>query len=105
MSVIINLLVCIGVLKHSSLDAFKPFMLRLSTPLPCAPRFALRDKLDLAVSITAGSSLQIALLVLPLMVIIGWIMGNNNMSLSFDGFQVAVMFIDVSTSLEVGSRM
>lgn len=56
---------------------------------------ACRDKLDLAVGITAGSSLQIALLVLPLMVVIGWGLGNEAMTLSFGGFQVAVIFIAV----------
>jgi len=35
------------------------------------------------------------MLLLPLMVIIGWIMGNDCMTLSFDGFQTAVLFIAV----------
>jgi Ca2+:H+ antiporter len=56
---------------------------------------ALHDKLDLAVGITAGSSLQIALLVLPLMVIVGWGLGDEAMTMSFDGFQVAALFIAV----------
>lgn len=40
--------------------------------------------------------MQIALLVLPLMVVISWIgLGNDAMTLDFDGFQVAVLFIAV----------
>ncbi|GAB7350804.1 hypothetical protein MBLNU459_g1342t1 [Dothideomycetes sp. NU459] len=59
---------------------------------------AIKDKMDLAIGVAVGSSMQIALLVLPLMVIIGWCgLGNQNppMNLDFDGFQVAVLFIAV----------
>lgn len=56
---------------------------------------AVKDKMDLAIGVAVGSSMQIALLVIPLMVIIGWILGNNCMNLSFDGFQVAVLFVAV----------
>jgi len=37
-----------------------------------AVEVALRDKLDLAVGITIGSSLQVSLFLLPLMVLVGW---------------------------------
>jgi Ca2+:H+ antiporter len=56
---------------------------------------ACKDKLDLSLGIVLGSSLQVSLLLLPLMVVIGWILDNDNMNLSFDGFQVAVMFVAV----------
>lgn len=59
---------------------------------------AIKDKMDLAIGVAVGSSMQIALLVLPLMVIIGWCgLGGQNppMNLDFDGFQVAVLFIAV----------
>lgn len=32
--------------------------------------------MDLAIGVAIGSSLQVALLILPLIVVIGWIMGN-----------------------------
>ena len=53
--------------------------------------------MDLAIGVAVGSSLQIALLVLPLMVVIGWIgLGQpQDMTLSFDGFQVSVLFIAI----------
>jgi Ca2+:H+ antiporter len=46
---------------------------------------AIKDKMDLAIGVAVGSSLQIALLVLQLMVVIGWGMGNDEMNLEFDG--------------------
>ena len=57
---------------------------------------AIKDKMDLAIGVAVGSSMQIALLVLPLMVIIGWCgVGDQNMTLDFDGFQIAVLFISI----------
>lgn len=40
---------------------------------------ACKDKMDLAMGVAVGSSMQIALLVMPLIVIIGWIMGIEGM--------------------------
>lgn len=37
---------------------------------------AVKDKMDLAIGVAVGSSMQIALLILPLVVVIGWIMGK-----------------------------
>lgn len=58
---------------------------------------ACKDKMDLAIGVAVGSSMQIALLVLPLMVVIGWCgLGQpEQMTLAFDGFQVTVLFIAV----------
>jgi Ca2+:H+ antiporter len=56
---------------------------------------ACKDKMDLAIGVAVGSSMQISLLVIPLTVIVGWIMGKDEMNLSFDGFQVAVLFVSV----------
>ncbi|PQE04568.1 putative Ca2+-transport (H+ Ca2+ exchange) protein [Rutstroemia sp. NJR-2017a BVV2] len=56
---------------------------------------ACKDKMDLAIGVAVGSSMQVSLLLIPLMVIIGWIMGEDRMNLSFDGFQVAVLFVAV----------
>jgi Ca2+:H+ antiporter len=56
---------------------------------------ACKDKMDLAIGVAVGSSMQVALLLIPLMVIIGWILGNDCMTLDFDGFQVAVLFVAV----------
>ncbi|KAJ9613099.1 hypothetical protein H2200_003040 [Cladophialophora chaetospira] len=56
---------------------------------------AVKDKMDLAIGVAVGSSIQIALLVLPFTVVLGWIMGKDDMTLFFDGFQIAVLFVAV----------
>ncbi|KAJ5783596.1 uncharacterized protein N7518_009273 [Penicillium psychrosexuale] len=56
---------------------------------------ACKDKMDLAIGVAVGSSMQIALLVLPLIVVLGWIIGVEDMTLNFDGFQVIVLFMSV----------
>ena len=59
---------------------------------------AVKDKMDLAIGVAVGSSMQIALLVLPLTVVLGWIIGTQNasaMSLFFDGYQVTLLFVAV----------
>jgi Ca2+:H+ antiporter len=55
---------------------------------------AVKDKMDLAIGVAVGSSMQIALLVLPLMVILGWII-HSDMTLVFDDFQIVVVFVAV----------
>ncbi|KAF8854063.1 Calcium/proton exchanger [Acephala macrosclerotiorum] len=56
---------------------------------------ACKDKMDLAIGVAVGSSMQVSLFLIPLLVVIGWIMGKEDMTLSFDGFQVAVLFVAV----------
>ena len=58
---------------------------------------AIKDKMDLAIGVAIGSSLQIALLVLPLMVLLNWfgVGSPATLTLSFDGFQVSVLFIAI----------
>ncbi|KAI9316187.1 calcium/proton exchanger [Dichotomocladium elegans] len=55
---------------------------------------AYKNKMDLALGVAVGSSMQIALLVTPLMVIIGWGI-HVEMSLLFNVFETAVMLISV----------
>ena len=56
---------------------------------------AIKDKMDLAIGVAVGSSMQIALLVLPFTVVLGWILGKEDMTLFFDGFQITVLFVTV----------
>lgn len=49
---------------------------------------------DLALGVAIGSSNQIALMVVPVTVLVGWAMGIP-MSLHFSVFETAVMFISV----------
>jgi Ca2+:H+ antiporter len=55
---------------------------------------AMKNKMDLAIGVALGSSMQIALLVTPLLVIIGWAIGQP-MTLFFHGFETVVMFVSV----------
>ena len=56
---------------------------------------AMKDKMDLSIGVAVGSSMQIALLVIPLMVILGWILGKEDMNLAFDTFQIIVLFVAI----------
>lgn len=58
---------------------------------------AIKDKMDLAIGVAIGSSMQIALSVIPFVVILGWIMGTHNpdMNLAFDTFQIILLFVSV----------
>ncbi len=55
---------------------------------------AYKHKMDLAISVAIGSSLQIALFVTPFLVILGWIVGQP-MTLHFQGFETVVFFISM----------
>jgi Ca2+:H+ antiporter len=56
---------------------------------------AVKDKMDLAIGVAIGSSMQVALFLIPLLVIIGWGIGNDEMTLAFDTFQVVTLFVSV----------
>ena len=51
--------------------------------------------MDLAIGVAVGSSIQVALLILPLLVVLGWILGKADMSMQIDGFQMTVVFVSV----------
>ncbi|KAF2737082.1 vacuolar calcium ion transporter-like protein /H(+) exchanger [Polyplosphaeria fusca] len=55
---------------------------------------AYKGKMDLAISVAIGSSLQIALFVTPFLVILGWII-HQPMTLHFQGFETVVFFLSV----------
>ncbi len=56
---------------------------------------AMKDKMDLAIGVAIGSSMQIALLVFPLIVTLGWILNKACMTLYFDNFQIVVLFVSI----------
>lgn len=63
---------------------------------------AIKDKMDLSIGVAVGSSLQIALLVLPIMVLLSWFgVGanvdppNSTLNLDFDGFLVVVLVLSI----------
>lgn len=57
-------------------------------------RFALANNLDASLGITVGSSTQIALFILPSLVIISWIM-NLDMSLNFGAYEISALILSV----------
>lgn len=58
---------------------------------------AMKNKMDLALSVAIGSSLQIALFVTPFMVLVGWAI-DVPMTLNFSTFETATLFISVFLS-------
>ncbi|CUS23314.1 LAQU0S09e01992g1_1 [Lachancea quebecensis] len=58
---------------------------------------AKKDKMDLALGVAIGSSLQISLFVTPFMVLVGWAIGVP-MNLSFSPFETTTLFIAVFLS-------
>ena len=55
---------------------------------------SMKDKMDLAIGVAVGSSMQIALLVTPFLVILGWII-DQPMTLHFETFETVVFFLSV----------
>lgn len=55
---------------------------------------SVHDKIDLSMGVAVGSSIQIALFVIPFMVTLGWILGKP-LSLLFDGFESITLFLSV----------
>jgi len=57
---------------------------------------SVKDKLNLSLSVAVGSSIQIALFVIPFIVILGWILGKP-LTLLFDPYESIAMFLAVLT--------
>ncbi len=63
---------------------------------------ALKNKMDLSVSVAMGSSMQIALFVAPVLVIGGWFMGQP-MDLNFNPFELVAVIVAVLIANSVSS--
>lgn len=63
---------------------------------------AMKDKMDLSVSVALGSSLQIALFVAPVLVIAGWFMGQP-MDLNFNPFELVAVMVAVLIANSISS--
>jgi len=57
--------------------------------------FGMKNKLDLSMGIAVGSACQISIFVIPLMVVVGWMIGKD-MSLNFGLFESFTMFLTVA---------
>jgi Ca2+:H+ antiporter len=60
-----------------------------------AIQLAVHDEMDLAIHAALGKSLQVTLVVTPILVIVGWGARIEEMNLLFDGFQVVALFASV----------
>merc|ERR1712228_333419 len=65
-----------------------------------AVRFAVKNRPGLSVSIAVGSSVQVALFVVPFAVVIGWFLGVD-MDLNFGVMHVSVLIISVLVVLTI----
>ncbi|MGI0489079.1 calcium/proton exchanger [Pantanalinema rosaneae CENA516] len=63
---------------------------------------AMKDKMDLSVSVAVGSSLQIALFVAPVLVIAGWLLGQP-MDLNFNPFELVAVMVAVLITNSISS--
>ncbi|TNY22767.1 calcium/proton exchanger, partial [Rhodotorula diobovata] len=55
---------------------------------------AAKDKLDLSIAVAVGSSIQIALFVIPVLILLGWCIGQP-LTFYFDEFQTVILFVSV----------
>lgn len=63
---------------------------------------AMKDKMDLSLSVAVGSSLQIALFVAPVLVIVGWLIGEP-MDLNFNPFELVAVAVAVLITNSISS--
>ena len=63
---------------------------------------AMKDKMDLSVSVSVGSSLQIALFVAPLLVLAGWVL-DKPMDLNFNPFELVAVVVAVLIANSISS--
>lgn len=63
---------------------------------------AMKNKMDLAVSVAVGSSLQIALFVAPVLVLAGWALGQP-MDLNFNAFELVAVAVAVFLANSISS--
>ena len=63
---------------------------------------AMKNKMDLSVSVAVGSSLQIALFVAPVLVLAGWFMGQP-MDLDFNPFELVAVAVSVLIANSISS--
>lgn len=72
-----------------------PFLANVTDYLS-ACTVALKDEMDIVIRVTIGSSLQLLLFTIPILVILGWII-NEPMTLRLDLFESATVFLGVFT--------
>ncbi|KAG6830745.1 hypothetical protein H0H92_014826, partial [Tricholoma furcatifolium] len=82
MSIVASVLSLLGVTVGNAAEHFT------------AVTMAMKNKMEVTITISVGSSIQIAAFVVPLLVIIGWISGHE-LTLYFANFETIVLFVSV----------
>ncbi|XP_030930103.1 vacuolar cation/proton exchanger 5-like [Quercus lobata] len=102
---------CVSILSEYLVDTIEGTSIALNIPLTfisvillplvgnavdhaSAITFAMKDKLDITLGVSIGSSTQIALFVIPFSVVLGWIIGQA-MDLNFQLFETTTLVISV----------
>ena len=62
---------------------------------------AAKDKMDLAVNISIGSSAQIAMFVAPVLVLLSFVVGPSPMALVFNGLEIAAVMLAILIAVHV----
>ena len=62
---------------------------------PASIAYARDDRLDVSLSLTLDRCMQTALMVVPLVVLLAWIFGIEGVTLQFDAFTVAAVFVSI----------
>jgi len=63
--------------------------------------FAARNKMDIAIAIAIGSSAQIALFVMPVLVLLSFVLGPFPLSLEFSGLEIGAILLAVLVASHV----
>ncbi|KAH0831412.1 hypothetical protein J3R83DRAFT_14083 [Lanmaoa asiatica] len=84
--------VLVAVASESLVDSINGLTDSGSIKHATAVTVSVKDKLTLSLGVAVGSSIQIALFVIPFMVILGWIL-DKPLTLLFDPLQSIVMFL------------
>ncbi|MEO1591430.1 MAG: calcium/proton exchanger [Cyanobacteria bacterium J06632_22] len=63
---------------------------------------AMKNKMDLSVSVAVGSSMQIAMFVAPVLVLVGWLIGQP-MDLDFNNFQLITVVVAILIANSISS--
>lgn len=62
---------------------------------PMAVDMAIKDKMNVSISLALERCMQTCLLLVPLIVLLAWCMGIDNMDLQFDGYSIAMLFTSI----------
>ena len=86
-----------GLLEHTGIS--QNFVGLVIIPIlsndPMSIKTAMLDHMDESIALTLERCMQTALMVVPCVVIIAWIMGIDDMSLQFDDFTTAALFASI----------